>query len=443
MWEKLLSFSKQNELFHESDSILLAVSGGVDSVVMTDLFVRGGIKVAILHCNFQLRGNESELDEAFVRSLADSNNLPIFVQRFDTEIHANEHGISVQMAARELRYKWFDEIRNYLHYDHIATAHNKNDTVETFFINLGRGTGIKGITGIPVKNNHYIRPLLFSSRKDIYSYARVKRLAYREDSSNASKKYQRNKIRHDIIPAFEELNPSFVDTMEDNIHRFSDIASIYKSHINSVRKRLFIQQNHHIVINISDIKELSPLKTWLYELFHPYNFTKDQCSSIAKILDAPSGKVFISTTHKLYKDRDAFYIIKNNDNTNFERYYIDSAERNYQLPFAAEMEILETFRNEDISNNNQIAFLDMDKLHFPLTVRKWMHGDYFYPLGMDHMKKVSDFFIDNKIPVPVKKNTWILASGKNIVWIIGLRIDNRFKVTDHTKKVLKLQIYDD
>src|SRR6056297_3183925 len=168
MWEKLLSFSKQNELFHESDSILLAVSGGVDSVVMTDLFVRGGIRVAILHCNFQLRGNESELDEAFVRSLADSNNLPIFVQRFDTEIHANEHGISVQMAARELRYKWFDEIRNYLHYDHIATAHNKNDTVETFFINLGRGTGIKGITGIPVKNNHYIRPLLFSSRKDIY-----------------------------------------------------------------------------------------------------------------------------------------------------------------------------------------------------------------------------------------------------------------------------------
>lgn len=442
MWEKLLSFSKQNELFQKSDSILLAVSGGVDSVVMTDLFVRGGISAAILHCNFQLRGNESELDEAFVRSLADSYNIPIFVQRFDTEIHANENGISVQMAARELRYKWFDEMRDYLQYDHIATAHNKNDAVETFFINLGRGTGIKGITGIPVKNNHYIRPLLFLSRKDIYSYARVKGLAYREDSSNASKKYQRNKIRHDIIPAFEELNPSFVDTMEDNIHRFSDIASIYKSHINSVRKQLFSKQNHNLVISISDIKKLSPIKTWLYELFHPFNFTKDQCSSIAKILDAPSGKVFISTTHKLYKDRDAFYIVENNDNTNFERYYIDSTEKNFQLPFAAEMEILETFRNEDI-NNNKIAFLDMDTLHFPLTVRKWMHGDYFYPLGMDHIKKVSDFFIDNKIPVPVKKNTWILASGKNIVWIIGLRIDNRYKVTDHTKKVLKLKIYDD
>ena len=443
MWEDILLFSKQNELFKNSDSILLAVSGGVDSVVMTDLFVRGGIKVAILHCNFQLRGNESELDEVFVRSLADSYGIPIFVQRFDTEIYANEHGMSIQMAARELRYKWFDEIRDYLQYDHIATAHNKNDAIETFFINLSRGTGIKGITGIPVRYSHYIRPLLFLSRTDIYYYARGKGLTYREDSSNASKKYQRNKIRHDIIPSFEELNPSFVDTMENNFHRFSDVALIYKSHINSVRKRLFRVLDDHTVISISDIRKLSPIATWLYELFHPYNFTNDQCRSIGKLLDAPSGKVFISTTHKLYKDRDSLYIIENKDINGFERFYIDSNSKNCPLPFAAEMEVLDSFSTECISENNKIAFFDMDTLRFPLTVRKWMHGDFFYPLGMDHKKKVSDFFIDNKIPVPVKKNTWILASGQDIVWIIGLRIDNRFKVTENTTKVLKLQIYDD
>lgn len=420
---------------------MLAVSGGVDSVVMTDLFYRASYQCTILHCNFNLRGAESDGDEAFVRSLAASYDMPVYVQEFETEDLAAEEGISIQMAARKLRYEWFEEISTKHGVNIIATAHNMNDTVETVLINLSRGTGIKGLTGIPTKNEKFIRPLLNVSRREILKYIDERQLRYREDSSNASKKYHRNKIRHDVIPVMEEVNPAFVKTMYENIRKISEGYEIFQDTIEKKRDSLFVKLSTHYEIKIAEIKKLSPLSTWLYELFSIYNFSKDQCQDIEMILDSDSGKQFISTTHLLYKDRDKLLLLEVEEES-FERFYIDSPGSKASLPFAMDIDLIDREDAGDFPSSQKIAFLDFEKLTFPLTIRKWQHGDYFFPLGMQQMKKVSDFFIDTKIPVPVKKKIWIMASGKNIIWIMGSRIDDRYKVTETTDQVLKLEIYE-
>lgn len=435
------TFIEQHRLCDKQQQIMLAVSGGIDSVVMTDLFCRSGYSCAILHCNFGLRGGESDGDEAFVRTMAAGYEVPVFVKHCETEEYAEDHGISIQMAARELRYAWFKEIAEQDDGHVISTAHNLNDSVETVLLNLSRGTGIKGITGIPIVNAKTIRPLLFATRKDITDYARSRSLQYREDSSNASKKYQRNKVRHDLIPLFEELNPSFIHTMRDNIQRFDESYSIYRKQVEKKREEIFTKKENYIEMKVDSIKKLEPISSWLYELFSEFGFTMDQCLNIEKILDADSGKQFISPTHRLYRDRDTFLLFKI-EKFAFERYYIDSPESKAALPFPMDIEVMDRQDLSRFPSSGKIACLDLDRLNFPLILRKWQHGDYFYPLGMDQMKKVSDFFIDNKIPVPVKERTWILTSGNKIVWIMGLRIDNRFRITDKTKRVIRLQLYE-
>lgn len=442
MVQKFQRYIEEYKLCDPGQELMLAVSGGVDSVVMTDLFYSSGYSCSILHCNFGLRGSESDGDEAFVRSLASSYDMPVFVQSFETEDYAEEEGISIQMAARKLRYDWFDEISDNHDIRLIATAHNMNDSIETVLINLSRGTGLKGLTGIPCKNEKFIRPMLKLSRKEILDYAREKSLQYREDSSNASKKYHRNRIRHDVIPALEEVNPSFIKTMYENISRISEGYEIFRESINTARSSLFIQKADHMEIDIASLKVLSPLSTWLYELFSAYNFSKDQCLGIEMILHSDSGKHCVSTTHQLYKDRDKLLLFELEEKS-FERYYIDSPGSRASLPFAMDIDLVDIENAGDFPNSQLSAFLDHGQLTFPLTIRKWQHGDYFYPLGMEQMKKLSDFFIDTKVPVPVKNKTWILASGKNIVWIMGLRIDNRYKLTSKTKQVLKLCMYDE
>lgn len=441
MTDKFSEFINGNHLCDEQQEIILAVSGGIDSVVMTDLFYRSGFTCRILHCNFGLRGHESDGDEAFVRSIAAGYEMPVYVKRFDTEDYAVENGISIQMAARNLRYAWFGEMAGELDAKVIATAHNLNDSVETVLLNLSRGTGIRGLSGIPVINGIYIRPLLFATRREIAGYARNRSLQYREDSSNASRKYHRNKVRHDLIPMFEELNPAFVQTMHENIRRFRESHMIYREQVNKKRDELFLVKDDYTEIAVSDIGQLHPLASWLYELFSTYGFTMDQCLQVEKILDADSGKQFISPTHRLLKDRDRLLIYPVEENT-VKRYYIDSPDSHAALPFPMDMEVIDRETVDEFSGSRQVAYLDLDKLNFPLILRKWMHGDYFYPLGMEEMKKVSDFFIDNKIPLPEKKQTWILTSGNKIVWIMGLRIDHRFRVTDQTSRVFRLQLYD-
>jgi len=441
MFEKFQNYIAENSLCSLTDKIMLAVSGGRDSLVMTDLFYKAGYDCIVLHCNFQLRASESDGDEAFVRSVASQYEFPVYVEHFDTESYADEHGISIQMAARALRYRWFNEISKAHHVEHIATAHTLNDSVETALLNLSRGTGIKGITGIPLVNGIYFRPLLFASRTDIDEYCRTQGISFREDSSNASNKYQRNKIRHELIPVFEEINPSFIHSMQDNMKRFRESYQIFQEEIEKQRRQLFIQADKHIEIDLPKLKKLLPLSTWLYELFTPYGFSMDQCLNMENILDSDSGKQFISPGYRLFKDRNKLLLFKSEDQ-GFKRYYIDSPESKATLPFSMDMELLERKDLHSFPDNEKTAVFDLDTLDFPLILRKWQHGDYFFPLGMELMKKVSDYFIDEKIPVPIKKNTWLLCSGKKIIWIVGLRIDNRFKITSKTRKVLRLQLYD-
>jgi tRNA(Ile)-lysidine synthase len=424
------------------ERILLAVSGGVDSVVMAHLFAEAGYGCAIAHCNFELRGVDSDADEEFVRSLAGSLEIPVYVKRFEVDREVGEKGISVQMAARELRYAWFSELAEQHGYDAIATAHNMNDSVETVLLNLSRGTGIRGLTGIPPRNGKIIRPLLFSSRKEIEKHARSHHLAFREDSSNLETKYQRNKIRHDVIPSMEQINPGFIDTMAGNMKRMEEASAIFSHAVEQVREAIFERGTDGIRIHIDQLTRLTPLQTWLYELFSPFGFTRLQCEGIKDILDAESGRRYISPTHQLYKDRDRLILTANKPET-FSRYYLDSPEKNSLLPFSMDVEVMDRLELGEIPRDPNTACLDYETLQFPLTIRHWLHGDYFYPLGMDQIKKLSDFFVDQKVPVPVKERTWILATGRNIIWIMGHRIDNRFRITDQTKRVLLLRFQPD
>jgi len=442
MLKHFLDYLNEQHLCGRGDRILLAVSGGIDSVVMAHLFVEAGYDCAIAHCNFQLRGRDSELDEAFVRSLAGSLEIPVFVERFNVEEEMRERNISLQMAARDLRYSWFDHLLREHQLDRVATAHNKNDAVETFFLNLSRGSGIRGLRGISPSRAKIIRPLLFASRAQIESYQKNHKLDYREDSSNLETKYQRNKIRHDVLPVMEQINPAFMDVMEGNMERLREMFHIYDQFIRKTRMDLFEENQGCISIQMEKLRVLSPLQTWLYELFSPFGFTRLQCEGIEKIMNAGPGRQSISTTHRLYKDRERMILVPSGS-PGFERYYLDDPEKQSSLPFPMDMEVRDRHELESIPDDPNTACLDLDVIQFPLIVRRWMHGDYFYPLGMEQIKKLSDFFVDEKVPVPDKENSWIMASGKKIVWIMGYRIDNRFRITPSTKRVLILRFQPD
>lgn len=442
MLEACKAYVRKQGLCRPGDRILLAVSGGVDSVVMAHLFREMGYACALAHCNFQLRGEDSVLDEHFVKSLAEEWDMPVFVKRFRVEERVKEEGISVQMAARELRYAWFEELLHENAYELVATAHNRNDSVETFFLNLSRGTGLRGLTGIPPKNDRVIRPLLFASRKEILAYCEKNRLKYREDASNRETKYHRNKIRHDVIPMMEQINPEFTETMALNMERLGEVQEIFQQTVDRVRKELFITGHGEMRVEIVRLKSLAPRSTWLYELFSPFGFTRLQCEGIERIMDAKPGRRSLSTSHQLFKDRDHLILVPATPKQ-YDRYYLDSPENPSLLPFPMDVEVVDRIDLDTIPADPMIACLDQDELHYPLIIRHWQHGDYFYPLGMDQMKKLSDFFVDSKVPVPQKERTWILASGKKIVWIMGYRIDHRFRITEKTRKILLLRFQSD
>ena len=442
MLQDFNNYIQKLDLCRPDDRILLAVSGGIDSVVMAHLFKEAGYDCTLAHCNFQLRGDDSEGDESFVRSLAGYLELPIMVKRFDVEAEMKEHGISLQMAARDLRYAWFEELLTEHSMDRVATAHNQNDAVETFFLNLSRGSGIRGLKGISPRRGRIIRPLLFASRSQIKSYQKNQRIEYREDSSNRETKYQRNKIRHDVLPIMEQINPGFMEAMEGNMARLGEVFEIYDQSVQKIRKELFTEKNGKITIAIDKLRALSPLRTWLYELFSPFGFTRMQCEGIEKIMEAGPGRQSISTTHRLFMDRDRMILVPAGS-LSFERFYLNDPEKHSSLPFPMDMEVLDRAELGSIPRDTNTACLDLDSFQFPLIIRRWMHGDYFYPLGMEQNKKLSDFFVDEKVPVPEKERIWIMASGKKIVWIMGYRIDNRFRITPSTQKVLRLRFQPD
>lgn len=428
-----------NQLFSYDHKIILAVSGGIDSIVMLDLFMKSGYSCCIAHCNFKLRNEDSNLDELFVRQLSEKYNIPFYSKTFDTLEYSETNRLSIQMAARELRYEWFEDLRNEIKYDFIATAHNKNDVTETFFINLSRGTGIRGLSGIPPKSDRLVRPLIFFEREDIQNYAEQNELNWREDITNSQTKYSRNKIRHHIIPAFKELNPGFVNTMWENINRLQQAEGIYLSSLQKVKERMLVRTKDHIWISVPEIKKLEPTFTWLYELLSDFDFSASVVKNILKNLDSISGKQFLSPTHRLVKDREKL-IIQPLKSQIFKRYYIDDLTQDLQEPLKLELTIINNFNKSKISNDPDTAWLDLDKLEFPLLIRKWEAGDYFIPLGMKNMKKLSDFFIDNKLSLPEKENIWLLLSGTKIAWVIGKRIDDRFKISHETQRVLQIHI---
>ncbi|HWS01477.1 MAG TPA: tRNA lysidine(34) synthetase TilS, partial [Prolixibacteraceae bacterium] len=391
---------------------------------------------AVAHCNFQLRGGESDQDEIFVKSLAAFYDKQYFNQTFNTEEVASDRGISVEMAARDLRYEWFEETRKNHHFDWVVVAHHRDDQVETFLLNLARGTGISGLTGMKVVSGKVVRPVLFASRKEIESYAADRNLQFREDSTNALTDFQRNKIRHLVLPLMEELNPSFRDRMLETMSHLRDTSAIYFQAVDRARE-LVVRRTAtgDMEFSLSELKLLHPLPAYLFELLRPYHFNSDVIDEMVQVLDGQSGKQFFSATHRAVLDRDRILVQKLTESSD-HRYYLEEDCSSLEIPVKLSMTTVKRDSSFRLNTSSDMACLDKDKLQFPLILRKWQKGDYFQPLGMTGMKKLSDFFVDEKFSLLQKENCWILANGEEIVWIIGERLDNRYKITSGTKNIL-------
>ncbi len=435
MLERFREYIKAKTLCKPEERILLTVSGGIDSVIMLDLFLSAGYDAGIAHCNFHLRGEESDQDAFFVESLAKTNSVKYHHKDFQTRQTASDKGISIQMAARNLRYNWFEELRQEYQYDRIATAHNQDDVLETFFINLSRGTGIRGLTGIPPKAGKVIRPILFASREEIIEYAKENKLSYREDSSNASNKYLRNKVRHKLLPMMEEQNPSFRKSLIDTIAKLSETEKIFSKEMERLKFSHLIKQEDRISIQIQELEKLESIKTILYEILSEFNFTSASIDDISNALGSPPGKQFFSPTHRLVKDRKELILTPLIEKEE-RKYYLDLSMGQIFDPVNLEWVIVDNTNKFKIPKEPNMACLDLELLDFPLILRHWQKGDYFHPFGMRGIKKISDFLIDEKVSIPDKEKLWLLANGRKIVWIVGHRIDERFKITENTRQVL-------
>jgi tRNA(Ile)-lysidine synthase len=430
------NFIDKNSLFSGEDLILLGVSGGIDSRVMLHLFLEAGYNTAIAHCNFRLRGDEADADENFVHSLAEKNNIPFHRMHFNTSEYAKLQKISIQMAARELRYNWFENVRRSYGYNYIAVAHNADDAVETFFINLIRGTGIKGLTGIRPKNNYIVRPLLFATRQEIENYCNENNLQYRNDTSNFSDKYLRNNIRHNILHAFEHF-PGFKQTMKENLEKLSDAEKIYNFGISILSEKVIKKAGDEWFVDIFELKKSGAERALLHEILQPFAFSAKTIDEIIKATDGETGAMFYSELYRLIKDRNRL-IISSFKPDEAPKYYIDIEKGFINEPIALKFSI-KSAGGFIIPVSKNIAAIDADKIIYPLILRRWQKGDYFQPLGMDNMKKISDFFIDNKFSIPEKENAWLLASGDQIAWIVSYRLDDRFKITSGTKNILMIE----
>ncbi len=441
MKEQLNNFIVNNNLFSKKDCIAVAVSGGIDSTVLLNLLYTLSYNCIVLHCNFQLRNEESNNDEKFVKEISLKYNYEFITKKFDTKQYADDNGISIQMAARELRYNFFEETRQKYNCKLIVTAHHADDNIETFFINLLRGSGLKGISGIPIKYGKIVRPMLFATREEIYNYAKANNIEWREDSSNKSVKYMRNKIRHNIIPMLEDIKPGSKKTILRNIEHFKNTEILLKELLSDKIEKIVVQNNNEIFININELTTSNSGKTILYEIISQYGFNPKQINKIWETINSFSGKMFYSKNYCLNKDREQIIIspIKK-DNHKF-KYYIDNEQDWISEPFEMSIKKTNWNSNQEILKNKNIAILDADIIEFPLVIRRWNHGDYFQPFGMKGFKKLSDFFIDEKISIIEKEKIWIIESSNKICWIINQRIDDRFRITNNTKNVITLQLY--
>lgn len=440
MLEEFRHFVNQNNLFNRDHKILLAVSGGIDSVVMAHLFGRLRLNFGIAHCNFQLRGEASGGDQQFVERLAQQLGCPFHTIRFDTHHYAEEHGQSTQMAARELRYTWFEQIRQQHCYDLIATAHHADDDAETFFINLMRGTGIRGLQAIPLRQGTIVRPLKFARRNTILNWARENGITWRDDATNAETHYLRNKIRHQLLPLIEEINPGFADRLAITIARMNETTAVVDSVVGQQRSKIVLAGDNETRIPVEDLKQLSPIGFWLFELLHPYGFNPASLADLERSLRDPSGQRFYSSSHEAILRSDFLTISPLQQPREQEEYLIGSPADPGALPLRMEWSITEPGMLPKNPSGSEESWFDAAELTFPLTLRRWQQGDRFFPFGMKGSKKISDYFTDHKFTQRQKEETWLLCSGGRIAWIVGHRTDNRFRVTGRTRRVVIIKI---
>ncbi|MGW9686435.1 tRNA lysidine(34) synthetase TilS [Flagellimonas sp. 2504JD1-5] len=420
-----------NMPFLKEGKLLLACSGGLDSVILAHLCFKSDLDITLAHCNFNLRGSESDEDETYVKQLALELGVPSITKSFDTKKHIQENGGSVQMAARALRYEWFDELMKTQEYDYVLTAHHADDNLETFLINLSRGSGIEGLTGIPWQNNKVIRPLLNFSRAQILEHAKLEGITWREDSSNKESKYLRNKVRHEIVPRLKEMHPTFLNNFMQTQAYLEQTDSLVKNHMDSIKKNVFVEKEGEKKVKVEELLKLRPIEAYLYQLFHEYGFT--DWVGLKDLLNATSGKEVLSQTHRLLKDRE-WLILSTNKNESHDFFLIEDGTKQMDSPINIKIEKVKSM--EKCPKN--VAFFDKEKLNYPLMLRRWQKGDYFYPFGMQGKKKLSKYFKDEKVDVFSKEKQWLLCSDNEIAWVVGMRSDNRFKVDDSTKHIIKI-----
>ncbi|TXE15462.1 tRNA lysidine(34) synthetase TilS [Psychroserpens burtonensis] len=435
-----LSFLKESKL-------LIAISGGLDSVILTHLCHELKLDISLAHCNFNLRGKESDDDEDFVLELAETLDLEVFIERFSTEEFAKDQKLSTQMAARDLRYNWFSKLAESLHFDYILTAHHADDNLETFLINLTRGTGLSGLTGIPEINDNIVRPLLSFSRQELEFYATKHNIKWREDSSNASDKYLRNKLRHHVIPVLKETNVNLLQNFKTTLDHLNDTSDIVEESLRAVAKRAIIDiDEHKMVLDVLPFKKANNPKAYLYEMFKDYGFTA--WDDMVGLLEAQSGKQILSDRYRLVKDRAHLILTHRNtqeDEAHTEcsrsalkdTFIIHTLEDKTQTP-AGTLSFDEV--DAVVGNQSRVVFVDKSKLKFPLSLRQWQEGDVFYPLGMKGKKKLSKYFKDEKLSLVDKEHVWLLISEEKMVWVIDRRADERFKVTESTTHILKITL---
>jgi tRNA(Ile)-lysidine synthase len=446
--QRFKDFIKKENLFSSKDKLLLAVSGGVDSVVLCELCKQADYNFTIAHCNFQLRGEESERDERFAKNLGEKYNVEVKVKKFETEKYAEENKLSIQEAARDLRYEWFEEevssrelvvgSQNSHAPTHILTAHHADDNAETVLMNFNRGTGLHGLTGIPVSYGNIKRPLLCFTKEEIIQFAKDNKLEFVEDSSNESSKYTRNLFRNEIIPAISKVYPQVKDNLADNIERFKEIEKLYKFSVGEIKKKLVKQKGAEWHIPVKQLLGYDN-KALIYEIIADFGFNEKQIDEVVKLASSDSGKYIDSPTfnYRIIKHRHWFII---SPVQSAESGIIVIEEKDKTVGFEEGLLQIESTSNQQPATSNNIACLDAKEISYPLILRKWKTGDYFYPLGMKKKKKVARFLIDSKLSKSAKEKIWVIESNKKIIWVVGQRIDDRFKLTDKTKAVLKLEL---
>jgi tRNA(Ile)-lysidine synthase len=433
---QFISYISKENLFSPKDKLLLAVSGGVDSVVLCELCKQAGYDFIIAHCNFKLRGAESERDKNFVQQLATKYKVPFHLNEFDTTAYAASKKLSIQEAAREMRYQWFNELIQKGLAKYIVTAHHLDDNIETMVMHLFRGTGIYGLRGMLPKQQNIVRPLLFAKKDTLKEFAAAQQLPFVEDSSNAEDKYTRNFFRNQLLPMVQEVFPRAEQNLAHNLQRFAETEVLYKQAVDLHKKKLLEPRGNEIHIPALKLKKVMPLHTITYEIIKDYGFSPQQTGEVIALLDSDSGKYVQSSSHRIIKNRNWLIITplqtKEADNILVEN-------TGTPIEFALGQLILKDGTGA-IPDNRLVAALDSKHIQFPLLLRKWKQGDYFYPLGMPRKKKLARFFIDQKLSLADKEKVWVLESDKKIIWVVGMRIDDRFKITGSTRSVLKIEL---